>query len=1050
MKVFGKEILRSIIHSGGRFLALLIIVALGTGFYAGLRMTGPDMDLAADAYYDGTNLYDLRVISTWGITDGDVSALRATEGVAEVMPVRKFDVATVINDEQYTIRIQGIDTQALAQSDTSDGVHAYSDASDFLNRPILVSGQWPQQEGECVIAADRVMSSPVHVGDAVTLVEGTRDLDATVRTTTYVITGFVRTAEYPSATNLGSTSLGSGVIQQYMFIPNDDFKDDVLYTEAYVTAEGAAALPSQNEAYENAIADVSDRIKALSMERTQARYLETKQEAQAKIDDARAELERQRASAQTQLDDAKAQLDTAGATIASKTGELAVAQKTYDENLALFTEKEQATQESLAQAQAMLAQQQEALDAAFEALWQAYAALDPTDPYYAQKKAALDAQKTVLEAKRATLEAAWAAYHAQYDAAQAELAAARTRLSDAVTSIREGRAALAAAQVELAQGLQTYEESRRQAEARFTEAEDAIAQSVEELDGLVAPTWYVLDRTSSAGAESFKSDAGRVDRIAQVFPFLFFLVAALVALTTMTRMVEEERTLIGTHKALGYGWGHITAKYLIYAALASGIGSLLGISILSQVLPATIFHAYSIIYSVPQGPTPIDPSLALLAVGLGLGITLLATWFAVAATLRESPASLMLPRAPKPGKRILLERVGPVWRRVSFSWKVTFRNLFRYKRRFIMTIIGIAGCTALLLTGLGLSDSINDIIGKQYGELYHYNTIISTRDDISAQDEESVDSIIEDTALVSSYTRISDEGMKAISGEGATHKVYVLTPQDADALANFVTLREREGHAPLSLDDDSVILTEKLSRLLGVSVGDTFMLSEMDAMGEATGNHFEVTVGGITEQYIGDYLYMSPRLYESLRGVAPDYTMILAVSSNDPAARQTISDSLLALDGVRTVSFNDETISTYEKMLGSVNSIVVVLVIAAAALAFVVLYNLTNINITERQREIATLKVLGFVPREVNAYIYRETVLLTMIGALVGLVLGVVMENYVVVTAETNQVMFGRSIHGESFVIAFVMTLVFSLLVMIAMRRKLRKIDMVESLKSVE
>ena len=1050
MKVFGKEILRSIIHSRGRFLAILIIVALGTGFYAGLRMTGPDMDLAADAYYDGTNLYDLRVISTWGMTDEDVAALREVEGVDEVMPARKIDAISLINNEQYTVRIQGLDSQAAIQSDGSDGVHAYSDALDYLNRPLLVSGNWPQSQGECVISADRVMNSPVHIGDTIELIEGTQDIDTMLRTSTYTIVGFVRSAEYPSPTSLGSTSLGSGFIQQFLYVPETDFFDDSYYTEVFVTAKGSKDLASQSEAYRALVSQVGDRITALSTQRIQSRYLETRQQAQEKIDEAWAELERQRIAGNEQLEQAREKLDNAAAVVAAKNDELEKAQKTYDENLTLFLVNEKQTLEGLAQAYDTLVQQQASLDAAFELLWQAYADLDPADPYYQQKKDALDANQVLLLEQRDVLDQAWLTYQANYEAAQAGLRDARSQLAAAAARIQEGRSALAQARDEIAIGLQSLENGRAQADESLAQAEATITQSAEDLDNLEAPKWYVLDRTKNAGAESFKSDASRVDQIAQVFPFIFFLVAALVALTTMTRMVEEERMLIGTHKALGYGWQHITAKYLIYAALASGLGSILGIVVLSQVLPVTIFRAYSIMYSVPQGQTPIDLPLALLAAGLGVGITLLATWFAVASTLRESPAALMLPRAPKPGKRILLERIGPLWSRISFSWKVTFRNIFRYKRRFVMTIIGIAGCTALLLTGLGLSNSINDIIGKQYGQLYHYNTIVNTKDTLSLQDEQAIDSILRDKELVSSYTRVHQVGMKA-SGQGDTaHKSYVLVPQDVEAFASFITLRERVGQAPLPIHDDSVIVTEKLAQQLGVSVGDTFVLSETDAMGEATGDRFEVRVGGITEQYVADFIYMSPRLYEDIQGSKPEYSAIMAVSSLDQNARQTISDSLLALDGVRTVSFNDEAITTYEKMMGSVNSIVIILVIAAAALAFVVLYNLTNINITERTREIATLKVLGFLPREVNAYIYRETILLTMIGALVGLVLGVVMENYVVVTAETNQVMFGREIHATSFILAFVVTVAFSLFVMFAMKRKLKKIDMVESLKSVE
>ena len=566
---------------------------------------------------------------------------------------------------------------------------------------------------------------------------------------------------------------------------------------------------------------------------------------------------------------------------------------------------------------------------------------------------------------------------------------------------------------------------------------------------------YVLDLTKNIGAESFKSDAGRIDQIAQVFPFLFFLVAALVSLTTMTRMVEEERVLIGTFKALGYSKARITSKYLIYAIVASGVGAIIGIVALSKFLPWFIMGAYAIIYAVPCRPCPIDPAMTAAAAGLGVGITVIATWFAAASTLRERPAFLMLPRAPKAGKRILLERIRPVWRRLSFSWKVTSRNLFRYKRRFIMAIVGIAGCTALLLTGLGLQNAINDIIDKQYGELYHYNTIVRMASDSTDDEKSQVEQRVEEDAS-GEYAWLATANKQAQSisdDEGADvsqHRVDIVVPEHPDTFSDFNTMRTREGHEELALSDDGVLVSEKLAMELSLEVGSTFSIFDEDAVGDATGDGREVTVAGIMENYVGHYVYFTPTLYEQVMGEEPVFTTLYANEVEDEGAREVLSDELLATDGVKTVTYNDETIDSYRTMLKSVDSVVVVLVIAAALLAFVVLYNLTNINITERVREIATLKVLGFTPREVDAYIYRETLLLAVIGALVGLLLGIVMEGFVVVTAEVDQVMFGRDIHAASFIIAFLLTMVFSVIVTLAMRPKLRRIDMVESLKSNE
>ena len=578
--------------------------------------------------------------------------------------------------------------------------------------------------------------------------------------------------------------------------------------------------------------------------------------------------------------------------------------------------------------------------------------------------------------------------------------------------------------------------------------EEQLADAQRQIDEIEDPQLYVLNRTKLIGAESFESDANRIDQIAQVFPFIFFLVAALVSLTTMTRMVEEERVLIGTHKALGYGKARITSKYLIYALAASGTGSLIGIAALTQFLPYFIMNAYSIVYAVPQRPTPIDPGLAVLSAGLSIGITLIATWAAAASTLRESPAALMQPRAPKAGKRILLERIPVIWRRFSFSWKVTARNIFRYKQRFFMAIIGIAGCTALLLTGLGLQNAINDIIDKQFYQLYRYSMVVRVDDEMTTA-REAVDDVLDgDASAVESCEWLHTANVLAVEEGAKDQRLELVVPEDPAKAGDYVLMRERIGHAPLSLSDDGVIVSEKLAHELGLGVGDEIDIYREDDIGNATGDAVSLPIAGVMENYVSQYLLISPALYEEAFGNPPAWDTVYAKTTGDEDVRARLSAELLETTGVKTVGYNDEQIDSYRTMLTSVDSVVVVLIVAAAALAFVVLYNLTNINIAERAREIATLKVLGFTRKEVNAYIFRETMILSVIGAAVGLVLGIFLEAFVVQTAEVDQVMFGREIHALSFVIAFALTLVFTVLVMLAMRGKLRRIDMVESLKS--
>ena len=1159
---FGKDLRRSITHSWGRFLAIAIIAALGAGFYAGLRMTGPDMRLAGDEYYDGTSLADVRVVSTIGFDEAQIDALRDVEGVSAVMPAREADAISELDGVQYTLCFQSLDVDAAQASTCDDGFTVQSSDGSYLNRPVLKSGTWPTKSDECLLSSDTVWQTDVHIGDKVRLIEGTQDLDDSFAEREFTVVGFVNSSYYTCSTNVGSTSLGSGRLTSFVFVSDSAFADDYPITEAFIAVDGARDLPWASDAYQAKVDEVANRIDAIADDLKASRIEGLQADAQAALDEKRAEYEQKKADALAQLDDgqatldnSKAQLDSAAAelesakaTIAQSESQLASGRAQYESGVAELADQRSQAQAALAQAQASidegwaqyhtamqtremlnnkLDEAQKGLDRVNDGLAQVAArieqaqraidelqaqidALNPADPTHeetkakkaaleqqlAQAKAALsqlqqqqaqlESQKTEIETGIAQLRAGIAqidtetagvpeqlaageqelaaqkaAANQGFASGQASLDAAAAQLAQGQAQLDESRAQLKSGQAEYADGLSQWEngaaelaDKRAQVEAEFADAEAQLADAQAEVDDIATmdADVYALDLKKNIGAESFRSDAGRIDQIAQVFPLLFFLVAALVSLTTMTRMVDEERVLIGTFKALGYSNGRIASKYLVYAMVASGVGSIVGIVLLSQFLPWFIMNAYAIIYVVPCRPTPIDPALFLLAAGLSVGITVAATLLAAMATLREKPAALMLPRAPKAGKRILLERIRPLWSRMSFSWKVTARNLFRYKRRFFMAIIGIAGCTGLLLTGLGLQNAINDIIDKQYGELYHYNAIVRMDSDVADAEKNAVAERVEADSEGPKAWVLTEN--KIVRTPGASdeidQRVELNVPQDTQEFGNFNTLRTRVGHKPLAIDDEGVLISEKLATKLGVSVGDSIAIYDEDAIGNAMGEGREVRVSGIMENYVAQYVLMSPALYESTMGEAPSYATLLANVAEGDDVREVFSDDVLAMDGVKTVTYNDETINSYRSMLKSVDSVVVVLVVAAALLAFVVLYNLTNINITERVREIATLKVLGFTPHEVNAYIYRETMLLSLIGAFVGLFLGIAMEGYVVITAEVDQVMFGREIHTLSFIIAFALTMLFSVIVTLAMKFKLKKIDMVESLKSVD
>ena len=640
MGAFRKEVLRSITHSWGRFLAIAVMAALGCGFYAGLRMTGPDMRLAGDEYYDATELCDLRVVSSLGMSDEQVDMLRGVEGVSGVMPAYEADAVSQLAGVQYTLRYHSLDVDAAKASSCDDGMHVRSDDDDYVNRPILVEGSWPESDDECLLSVDNVWTSPVHIGDTVELLEGTQDLDGVFTTRTFTVAGFVRSSYYTCTTNTGATSLGSGELSSFVFVPEGAFAADYPYTEAFLTVDGAAGEAWPDSAYQERVDAVAQRLNDLSPRLSASRVEQLRRDAQAELDDKRAEFEREKADAvaqmddaQAQLDDASAQLDNAAAQLSSAAAqlsssqaqlaqgesELASGRAQHDSGTAQLAEQREQAQSAIAQAQAEL-------DAAQAEYDQAMAQRSLLEAQLEQARAAqladvaarleaaiaqIDAQTAgapdQLAAGRAELDAQREQAASQLSAAQAQLDSAQSQLDDAAARLASGRAQYAAGQQSYEQGRAEYESGlaeqrsgqseldgkRAEAQQRFADAERQLADAQAEIDAIADKdaSVYVLDRSKNLGAESFRSDAGRMDQIAAVFPLMFFLVAALVSLTTMTRMVEEERVLIGTYKALGYSNARITSKYLIYAVVASGVGAAVGIALLSQFLPWFIMNA---------------------------------------------------------------------------------------------------------------------------------------------------------------------------------------------------------------------------------------------------------------------------------------------------------------------------------------------------------------------------------------------------------------------------------------------------------------------------
>ncbi|AJS59428.1 ABC transporter permease [Paenibacillus sp. IHBB 10380] len=559
---------------------------------------------------------------------------------------------------------------------------------------------------------------------------------------------------------------------------------------------------------------------------------------------------------------------------------------------------------------------------------------------------------------------------------------------------------------------------------------------------IATPKWVILDRNSNVSYVSFSVNAKKIAAIATVFPIFFFLVAALVALTTMTRMVEEERTQIGTLKALGYSKAVIMYKYIIYCGLASILGSVVGLLAGFQLLPTVIWNAYAMIYHLPSFVTQFSWGFAIIASVLAILCTMTATISACHHSLKEKPATLMLPRAPKAGKRIFLERIHFIWSRMKFTHKATARNLIRYKKHFFMTVLGIAGCTALIVTGFGLSDAVGKIANTQFNEIIQYDLLIGL--DENEHVDTPLNDFLNDAEQVNRYTEVFSEiGSAKRNGENATTTIYV--PKKSTALQEVMNLRERKSGNTIIFDDSSVIVTEMLASTLNIQTGDTFALENAD--GEAA----EFVLTGITENYVGSYVYVNQADYDSAFDGKLSYNTLMVQTSITSASQQDAAlTKILTSDAVTSAAFMTQTKKSFDNLLSSINFVVVILIMAAGALAIIVLYNLTNININERRKELATLRVLGFHNKEVAGYIFRETTILSIIGTLVGLLLGVLLHGFVIRTAETTDLMFGRNITITSFVLSAAVTLLFSFIVDLIMYQKLKKIEMVDSMKAID
>lgn len=1073
-----KDIFREIKISLGRFLSILCIVAIGVAFFAGIKASAPDMKNSADTYFDKYNVQDIQVYSTIGLTKKDVAAIKKIKGVKSVQPSFSMDTLSQIDSTQMVIKVisYGIDQK--------------------MNKVRVVEGRMPERENECLVEASSATNKlygTFHIGDTIKLQSGTDEaLSKSLKHTKFKIVGTCYNPNYLSYEK-GSSNIGSGTVNSFIYIQNTNVLKD-YYTEVDVCVKGAKDLDCYSDEYFDVVDPVLKKIKKISNKQIDARI----QSYQSELDEKKQEATNKFKDAENQFNDAQNKIDSGLSEIQSNELKLQNSKdqinqgwNEYYANLQLLDniptlqnaivqieESEKKLPELLSQKEQVEngLQQinaegdlntkrtliQNAIDFIDIALKKLENYPDSSDAETIriklnEKKELLQGQLSLIDqaiAKKAELEAILPQIQSGIEQIQAGVAK-KAELQSQLNQLLNAKNELNNAYVSLINGQAQYEDGVSKIEDAKNELNKSIEQltlskaefNIQKHDALrelsdaqleidkMEGKWIVLDRNSHYSYRDYGACADRMDGIAKVFPVFFFLVAALVCMTTMTRMVDEQRNEMGTLKALGYSKLQIASKYIIYALIASILGSILGCSLGMYLFPTVIFNAWNTLYNIDQIKFLFQPGLILLASGSVTGITLLATLYSIYSELIEMPSQLMRPKAAKAGKKILLERITFIWKRLSFLQKVTARNIFRYKKRFFMTIIGIAGCSALLVAGFGINDSISDIVNQQYNVIYHYDATVSAKtSEITSQIKslKGVKDVYEEDHLAVT-TKIENKDISTT--------VHIIS--NDKKFKDFCTLFN--GNKEFDLDDSSVLISQKMATKLNKKAGDTIKIKD------ANNKVIKAKIKGVFTNYVGHHIYASESLYKSWNTNAKT-THIYLIKSKKTTKKfeRNLGNKIMNIDGVQSVTFYSSLQKNFKDMIKSISYIVVVLVISAACLAFVVLYNLSNVNISERKREIATIKVLGFTRKEVDAYINRETILLTILGSLIGLGIGIGLHHLIMNLAEMDDIMFGRTINSISYVISFVMTIGFNAIINLCMHKKLNNIQMVESLKAVE
>ena len=1062
-----KYSIKEIFVNRKRFISIMLMALLGVGFFAGLVASGPDMRDSLDKFLDDTNTYDINIVSTLGLTNEDVDEIKKIKNTENVHGIYSKDISFKTDDKEFIFKA--------------------IEYSEKINTPILLDGKLPENNNECVVEQDFLIDSGFKIGDNIEI-----DEDDELKANSFKIVGSVKSPIYVSMER-GTTSLGDGTIDYYLYLNKDVFDMD-YYPNIYLNVNSAKIEKITTNKYNELVENVYKDIENIKEERETQRYNNIKEEASEKlqesideyekgkkegeaelkkakdkIEDSEKEIKNAENELETGKTKAKKEISNAKAEISSSENKLKKSEKEYEEGLEKYSKgvKEYNSNKSkLESSLDVLNDNLKKLKDLKEEIEKQIALiedeikngnLENEDKLVLLKNQLSDLNSNIkeIESNKNKINNELSSAEKELNKTKKALDSAKKEIDNGYKELEKGKKELssresslnnqfAKAEKEIEDGKkeivdakETLEKEEKKFNEEIKDAEKEIEDAKEDIEGIKEGKWYIFDREDDTGFSSFIDSINSMNNIATLFPIIFYLVAILISSTSMSRMVEEERGDIGTLKALGYSNLRIINKYIAYSLLSTVLGGIIGMFIGFILIPTVVWENYSIIYYLPEFYPKLRFSYGILGTVIAVICITGSTVHSAYKELKDEPSSLMRPKAPKMGKKVILEKIPFIWKRLNFSSKTTVRNVFRYKKRALMTIIGISGCTALILAGFGLRDSIKDIAEYQYGRVFEYDLVVS----LNKEDEELVN-LVKDSDIVESVS-LTDSLSGSISADGIKRDTSIIVVENTEDFKNVANLRDIDSGNIIDLSNEGVLISDKLASLLEIEKGENITLTDSD------NNEFEYKVLGIVENYIGHYVYINKDLYESKENDFNINTLFIKYKegNND---NEAFEEMLLDDNSVTSITVVENSLEHVRDLLKSLDLVVMILIVSSALLAFVVLYNLANVNISERVREIATLKVLGFYDKEVDNYINRESIILTCIGIAIGLIAGVFLTGFVISTCETENMRFARNILLHSYIYSILITSVFSIIVNFATHFVLKKINMVESLKSIE